>query len=74
MRIDWRNDVNAPRCRVVDSGIGGSLSPCAMADEEAGLVERYDVTDGKWRIGEDGRVATITERRNIEIIPLTPNG
>lgn len=67
MRIDWRNDHNAPRCRTIDLDTGEILSPCAMADEEAGIVERYLIVDGIWQIGVDGRVATVTERRRVRI-------
>ncbi len=43
MRIDFRNDKNAPACRVVNRETGGHLLFCVLADEENGEVEQYIV-------------------------------
>ena len=77
MRINWRTDLYAPRCRVIDLDTGRHLAFCAMADDETGEVEQY-VTEKKpsatamcrFSVGPDCRVRTITTKRRVRIEPL----
>lgn len=76
MRIDWRTDKNAPYCRCYNLDTGECLSPCAMADEENGVAERYVVEplpDGrhKWLIDpKTKRVKTEMVYGRISIVPV----
>ena len=77
MRIDWRTDKNAPApCRVIRTDTGECLSPCAMADEETGEYERYDVAetlpDGclHFNLDPQGLVKTVRGVAPLKIVHL----
>ncbi len=59
MRIDWKSDPNAPRCRVINLDTGKQIPFCAMADEETGEYEQWRTFPSAARVlAPDGRVVT----------------
>lgn len=66
MRYDWQNDPLAPvPCRVIDLDTGEALSPCAMADEETGEYDR-------WQVNKQGMIepVIISGKARLKVIVL----
>lgn len=71
MRFDWINDKSAPPCRVINLDTGEHITFCFLADEETGEFGRYDRdANGKWHLGEDGRIGRIYGKCRLKIVPL----
>ena len=76
MRIDWRSDLNAPPCRVIDLDTGEQILYCVMADEETGEYERYQtsIRDGKvhFAVDDKHRLVTVNGKSRLQIVLLLP--
>lgn len=73
MRIDWRHDPSAPRARCVDPGTGEQIPLVFLADEEAGVVERWAVDAGGRPVIRDNAPVVVREARAVRIDPLGPD-
>jgi len=73
MRIDWRADPNAPRCRVINRDTGKQIVHCAMADEETGEFIQWKTDATNQLVIENKRPVLVPGRANLEIVPLLPD-
>jgi|SRR6516162_6982852 hypothetical protein len=73
MRIDWRNDPNAPRSRTVNLDTGEQIVHCFLCDEETGEYEAWASTqDGKFLLDERKNPHMVKGRCNLRIDFLIP--